>query len=51
MFNLVEFIKMDGDLKEELKQYENAFEKTEIVKLWKYKTEIVSTSSISLKIL
>jgi hypothetical protein len=29
---------MDGDLKEGLKQFENAFEKNEIVKLWKYKT-------------
>lgn len=29
---------MDGDLKEEWKQFENAFEKNEIVKLWKYKT-------------
>jgi hypothetical protein len=38
LFNLVEFIKMDRDLKDELKQFENVFKKNDIVKLWKYKT-------------
>ncbi len=33
LFNLIEFIKMDGDLKEGLQQFENAFEKNEIVKI------------------
>ncbi len=31
---LVEFIDIDGDLKEELEEFEGSFEKDEVVDLW-----------------
>ncbi len=47
MFNLVEFIEMDGDLEEKLEKLEGALKRDEVIELGKCKQQIVDTLSIS----
>lgn len=48
--SLVEFIDVDGDLEEKLKEFEGSFERVEVVDLWSYWKKILKRKMLEINV-